>query len=162
MAPCFNDGALWSFKISVDSENNAYKVVGQSLSKIRVLSKTKSSCLLLSFTYRALSSLKIPEMPFWWILKTIHLRFRAKYEVNWHAFGSIRVLTKYSVFYFCLLTLPYHHSKFQKTLGVESMLYFGSIFGHMWNFVKCSPLPFLFTYFDRLSSKNSEQVLRRK
>ena len=140
--------------------------MGQSFSKIRVLSKTKSSCLSLSFTYRALSSLKISEIPFWWILKTIRLRFRAKCGVNWHAFGSIRVFTKYSIFYFCLLTVPYHHSKFQKTLRVDSrkksMLYFGSNLGHILNFVKCNLLPFLFTYFDRLSSKNSEQILRTK
>ena len=37
---------------------------------------------------------------------------------------------------------------------------FGSNFGQMRNFVKCSLLPFLFTYFDLLSTKNSEQVLR--
>ena len=45
--------------LSLYSENNAYKVVGQSLSKKRVFSK--SSWLSLLFTYRALSSLKISE-----------------------------------------------------------------------------------------------------
>ena len=33
------------------------------------------------------------------------------------------------------------------------MLGFGSNLGHIWNFVKCSLWPFLFTYFDLLSSK---------
>ena len=42
------------------------------------------------------------------------------------------------------------------------MLYFGSNLGHILNFVKCNLLPFLFTDFDRLSSKNSEQILRTK
>ena len=45
--------------LSLDSENNAYKVVCQSFSKKRVLSK--SFWLSLLFTYRALSSLKVSE-----------------------------------------------------------------------------------------------------
>ena len=49
-------------KIKNNSENNAYKIVGQSLSKIRVFSK--SSQLSFSFTFRALSSLKISVKTF--------------------------------------------------------------------------------------------------
>ena len=82
--------------------------------------------------------------------------------VNWHAFGSIRVFTKYSILLFTSSTL----SSFKISVNLESrfqeksMLDFGSNFGQMWNFVKCNLLPFLFTYFDLLSTKNSEQVLR--
>ena len=79
---------------------------------------SKSSCLSLFFTYRVLCSLKISEIPFWWMLKTKRLRFRATCGLNWHAFGSIRVFTKYSIFYFCLLTVRYHHSKLQKYPGL--------------------------------------------
>ena len=45
--------------LSLDSENNAYKVVVQSLTKIRVFSKF--SLLSFSFTYRAISSSKISK-----------------------------------------------------------------------------------------------------
>ena len=44
----------------------------------------------------------------------------------------------------------------------KSMLGFGSNLGHMLNFVKRSLLSFLFTYFDLLLSKNSDQIPRKK
>ena len=73
---------------------------------------------------------------------------------------SVRVSTKYSLFHFCLLTVPYH-SKFKKIFRVDSkkksILGFGWNLGSIWKFVKCSLLPFLFTYFDLSSSKSLEK-----
>ena len=131
---------------------------------------SESSGLSLFFTYRVLCSLKISEIPFWWMFKTKCLRFRATCGVNWHAFGLIRVFTKYSIYiyiYFFFFTYSTLSSfkiseNLESRLQEKSMLDFGSNFGHMQNFVKWDLLPFLFTYFDLLSSKNSDQIPRTK
>ena len=74
--------------------------------------------------------------------------------------GSVSVSTKYALFHFCLLTVPYH-SKFQEIFRVDSrkknMLGFGSNLGFLWKCVKWSLLPFLFTSFDLPSSKSVEK-----
>ena len=67
--------------------------------------------------------------------------------------------TKNYLFHFCLLTVPTIMQNFRKSwewIPGKSMLGFGSNLGLIWNFVKCSLLPFLFTYFELPSSKNSE------
>ena len=87
------------------------------------------------------------------------LRFRVLYRVKWPTSGSIRILQR--IIYFTFVYLQYLQSckileNLESGFQEKSMLGFGSNLGLIWNFVKCSLLPFLFTYFDLSSSKNSE------
>ena len=69
----------------------------------------------------------------------------------------------YEVFSISLLFIYSNISSFKISKNLESgfqekgMLWFGSNLVLIWNFVKCSLLPFLFTYFGLSSSKSSEK-----
>lgn len=114
------------------------------MATIRVISN--SFLLSLLFTYSALSS----EKSLLWILRTKHSRFRTTIWVKWHTFGPMRVFTRYSLFYFCLFNVAYHHSKRQKFLRLDQIW---ALYGII---VKYSLLPFLDTYIDLSTSKMSE------
>ena len=99
---CFNDGALCSFKISEKSLVWILKRMCAKLwAKVRVKRAfSKRSSLPNLFTCRALFSVKIQKSPC------------GRFWEQW-------VSTKYSLFHFCLLTVPYH-SNFQKIFRVDS------------------------------------------
>ena len=60
----------------LDSENNAYKVVGQNFSKTKI--SLNSSSLSFSFTYATLSSLKVSKKSLWWIWTATSIKLWAK------------------------------------------------------------------------------------
>ena len=156
MALCFNDGAFRSFKISQKSLVQILKTMPKKLcAKACVKQNFQSSIFTKKFS-------KVVEVDFG----------NNAFEVQGLIYGTLTLFWDNKIFYkiFSILLLFTYSilSSFKISENLESgfqkkiMLGLGSNLGHIRNFVKCRLFPFLFTCFDLLSSKNSEQILRTK